>query len=276
LRFAILFLLFLNVFWLLLGAEPNSDAADLFRQGNIAFDRAEYETALTLYRRAEGRVDDPGWLAFNEGAALYRLGRFREAEIHYWLSRQDATGPRLARVLYDLGNTVFQQAGTRDVALLQRAISYYEECLSQPKADPELLDNARHNLDLARALLKNAKAKKDDHPKESNQGHRPAEDLQPPKQANLAGADSGSDADAGSGDRPSEGPEQENRGDSKNPKRQPGIGNLPPISDSDQPAPLSSEDTSAYLKKAAERILKERRSHYGKSNARPSRNIKDW
>lgn len=276
LQFAILFLLSVTVILTLLGAGPTTDAADLFRQGNAAFDRGDYETALSLYRRAEGKIADPGWLAFNEGAALYRLGRYREAEVHYWLSRQDAAGPRLPRVLYDLGNAVFQQAGTRDAALLQRAIGFYEECLSQTEAEPEVLDNARHNLELARALLKNAKARKDDHPSESNPGKRPAEDLQPPKQSNLAGDDSGLDNDAGTGQRPAEGSEHESRGDSKNPKHQPGVGNLPPVPDSDQPVPLNSEDTSAYLKKASERILKERRGHYGKSASRPSQNIKDW
>src|SRR5262249_34392419 len=112
---------------LLLAASPFSDAEDLLHQGNTAFARGDYETALGYYRQAEGQIADPGLLAFNEAAALYKLGRYREAEIHYWLARQDAAGERLARVLYDLGNAVFQQASSKDVPLLQRAIGFYEE-----------------------------------------------------------------------------------------------------------------------------------------------------
>jgi len=276
LQFAILFFLCLSLPVFLLGAEATSDGADLLRQGNAAFEREDYENALSLYRRAEGKIDDPGWLAFNEGAALYRLGRYREAEIHYWLSRQDAIGPRLHRVLYDLGNAVLRQAGPRDVALLQRAIGFYEECLTQPDLDPELEHDARHNLALARALLKRAKAGKESRPEESTQGHNHAEDSKPQTQPNLGSSIPGVDDDAGSGQRPSEGSEHDSRGDSKNPKHHPGIGNLPPVPDSDQLVPLNSEDISLYLKKAADRILRERRGYHGKSSSRPSQNVKDW
>ena len=99
---------------LVMAASPSSEAEKLLDRGNTAFVKGEYETALSYYRQAEGRITDPGLLAFNEGAALYKLGRYREAEIHYWLTRQEAMGERLARVLYDLGNAVFQQAGSRD------------------------------------------------------------------------------------------------------------------------------------------------------------------
>jgi hypothetical protein len=258
------------------GAEPASDALDVLRQGNEAFERNDYELSLSFYRRAEGKIADPGWLAFNEGAALYKLGRYREAEIHYWLSRQDAAGPRLARILYDLGNAVFQQAGSKDASMFQRAIGFYEESLSQPDADPELLENARHNLALARELLKKSKAGNQNPPEPSNPGNKQPRDSIPEMQSNNAGSDSGLEDDGGAGRQSSEGSDREDEGNPKKSSRQPGIGNLPPVSDSDQLVPLNSKDTSAYLKQAAERILKERRGHYGKSASRPSQNIKDW
>ena len=115
LRLSILILICFSLSFLP-AAEPASDALDVLRQGNEAFERNDYELSLSFYRRAEGKISDPGWLAFNEGAALYKMGRYREAEIHYWLSRQDAAGPRLARILYDLGNTVFRQAGSKDAS----------------------------------------------------------------------------------------------------------------------------------------------------------------
>src|SRR5260370_19105608 len=87
LQFAFLFFLSLSLPWFVIGANPAFDAADMLLQGNAAFDREEYETALNFYRQAEGKIADPGWLAFNEGAALYRLGPDHEAQHEYLLSR---------------------------------------------------------------------------------------------------------------------------------------------------------------------------------------------
>jgi len=276
LQFAFLFFLSLSLPWFVIGANPAFDAADMLRQGNAAFDREEYETALNFYRQAESKIADPGWLAFNEGAALYRLSRYREAEIQYWLSRQDATGPRLHRVLYDLGNSILRQASARDAALLERAIGFYEECLRQPELDQELANDARHNLALARELLKTAKAGTENHPNEPNRDSKRPDDSKPKTQPGSTGLNPGDDDNAGSGQRPAEASDSDNQGNSKNPQRQPGIGNLPPVPDSDQFVPLNSDDTSAYLRKVTERILKERRSHYAKSASRPSQNVKDW
>jgi Ca-activated chloride channel family protein len=259
-----------------MGASPTSDAENLLERGNLAFGRGEYETALGHYRQAEGRIGDPGLLAFNEGAAFYKLGRYREAEIHYGLSRQDAAGDRLTRVLYDLGNAVFQQAGSRDAPLLQRAVAFYEECLSHTDADPELLLNARFNLELARERLKRAKAAKENPSDEAKGGNKPEEDLPSKSQPPEIGAEAGLESDVGPGRRVAEGAGAENATQSQNAKRQGGIGNLPPVPDTDQLVPLTSLDTSAYLRKTAERILREHRAYYGKSASRPSQNLKDW
>jgi Ca-activated chloride channel family protein len=260
----------------LVAASPSSDADDLLERGNAAFAREEYETALGYYRQAEARIADPGLLAFNEAATLYKLGRYREAEIHYWLARQDAAGARLARVLYDLGNAVFQQAGRQDAPLLQRAVGFYEECLTHNDAEPELLANARFNLQLARERLKRARAAKENPGDESKPGRKPGEESTPETQPPPIGAEAGLENDSGAGQRVAVGSEKENRTDSQNTKRQGGIGNLPPVPDTDQLVPLTSMDTDAYLQKAAERILSEHRAFYGKSVSRPSQNLKDW
>ena len=46
---------------------------DWIRQGNAAFARDELETALSLYEKAETDATDPGLVAFNKAAVLYRL-----------------------------------------------------------------------------------------------------------------------------------------------------------------------------------------------------------
>src|SRR5207244_13561333 len=100
------------------------------------------------------------------------------------------------------------------------------------------------------------------------------DDSAPEDAAGAIGARTDLERDAGAGQRAIEGSENETK--SQDAKRQGGIGNMPPVPDSDQLAPLTSFDTSAYLKKAAERILSEHRAHYAKSTSRPSQNLKDW
>src|SRR5262249_38763613 len=79
--------------------SSSADAEEQVRQGNAAFDRGDYETAVALYQQAGTRISDPGLAAFNEGTALYRLGRYREAELRFRCCREDAEGARLAHLL---------------------------------------------------------------------------------------------------------------------------------------------------------------------------------
>ena len=76
---------------------------ELVRQGDAAFERGDYSAAVDLYTRAEDAITDPGLVAFNKGAALYRLALaaddeasrrqwFREAELHYRRCLEDAVG----------------------------------------------------------------------------------------------------------------------------------------------------------------------------------------
>src|SRR5206468_3004640 len=56
---------------------------DWIRQGNAAFARDDLDKALAFYEKAEDATADPGLVAFNKAAVLYRLKRYREAELHY-------------------------------------------------------------------------------------------------------------------------------------------------------------------------------------------------
>jgi tetratricopeptide (TPR) repeat protein len=262
----------------LLGGAPAFNAVDLVRQANAAFGDEQFERALELYEQAEVMATDPGLVSFNKAAALFRLGRYHEAETQYLLSRHDAEGERLPRVLYDLGNTLVKESRDRDAKLLNRAIAFYEDCLRQEIAPAELMENARHNLKLAKVLLKKAKnAKTPNHPNEQNPENR----SQRPEEAGNGFGDPriGSEfldpRNAGRGARqvrPGDANESGVSGQSK----EGGMGNLPPIPDQEKLVPLSPEDTAAYLKKTAERILDERRKFHLMSVPRSSQSIKDW
>jgi tetratricopeptide (TPR) repeat protein len=266
-------LTWLPLTWILLGGTD--DPQTLVRRGNEAFMREDYQGALEWYNRAEERTTDPGLVAFNEGAALYRLGRFREAQLHYRRSLEGAQGYRRPRLLFDLGNATLQQARARDVKLLQSAIRCYEDCLSEPQAAPDLKADARHNLAYAKALLARAKIGRSERPDQDNQQD------QLPDRENPFGSTADTEMQSGSprgaatvGQESAEGSQDSARAATAPPP--PGVGNLPPIPDQEKLTPLSPEDTAAYLRDIAERVLRERREHRQRALAQPSSRLKDW
>ena len=276
----------LRVAWLLLlalvslSASPAAEWLEDVRRGNAAFTRADFQGALNCYQRAETYTTDPGLVAFNEGAALYRLGQYVEAERHFLRCREDATGERRARALYNLGNCLVQQAGTEDVALLERAAGFYRECLEQQPADQDLAADTQQNLKLAQALLAAARARKnqesspqdqdDQHPRpnppEEKPGPRGADHNESSAESTQGSPQPVSPEPGGSSPRP--------MATSQNPP--PGIGNLKPIPDTDVLVPLSPEETAAYLKQAVERTARERRAHWLPYLQTIPRDMKDW
>jgi hypothetical protein len=248
------------------------------RRGNAAFARADFAAAADFYSRAEEGATDPGLVAFNKAAALYHLGRYREAELHYRYGRDEATGLRRARLLYGLGNSILQQAQDRDARRLKEAMNFYELCLQQEAADGALIADARHNLELARLLWLKAKARKDggepNTSEQENNNERKNQDdagLQgDPTRAMMqdergkAGTLAGMPNDAGA--TPA--------GMEKTPP--PGKGNLPTLPDTDDLAPLSAEDAADYLEQAAARIQQERQEHLHQPVPALSSNVKDW
>jgi tetratricopeptide (TPR) repeat protein len=254
--------------------NPTPDG--LVREGNAAYARGEYATALDQYTRAEERTTDPGLVAFNKAATLYQLGRYREAELHYRRCREDASGARLAQLLYGLGNCLVQQGSAGDVKLLDQAIAAYEECLAQAEADPGLLADVQHNLELARRLRQQrAPTGKPPDGTPDQEPTRP-ERRQPGGQPGEEEPNGSSLAKGKAEPRPFE-------------KRQPGMkpipvdqlpppgkGDLPPVPDDDELISLSPEDAREHLRQSALRIAQELREHRRRSLLTPSRHVPDW
>jgi len=256
-------------------ALPNPDR--FVRQGNEAFAQGDYATATDWYTQAEERTQDPGLVAFNEATALYQLGQFREAALRYRRCREDAEGPRLARLLFNLGNCLVQEGQGHNPARLREAIAAYQQCLAQPSADANLADDARHNLELARLLWLRARAGKegseDANPEDTDDPRSPGnkneqEGLTPEMAKPDAAGRPGSSPDAAGDAKASAA-----RADQTPP---PGKGNLPPVPDQDDLVPLSPEDAAAYLKQAAVRILRDREEYRRRPVPAPSPNVMDW
>jgi tetratricopeptide (TPR) repeat protein len=260
----------------LLGGAARNDPTRWLLQGDDAYERGDYSSAADAYSKAESRTNDPGLVAFNKAAALYRLGRYGEAESYYTRCLEDAGDDRLPQALYNLANCLVQEARDMDAGMLERAIGNYERCLRQEPTDSSLAEDARANLELARALLARAKANRtsrNDSERASGGALREANDAAPASGSPEPGSRQRN------ADLARRIPMSTDGGDEPLPSDQappPGKGNLPPIPDRDKILPLSSEETAAYLKKAAERIAEERREHHKRSTHAPSSSILDW
>jgi tetratricopeptide (TPR) repeat protein len=263
----------------LLGAASREDPEELVRRGNVAFTQGDFTAAVNLYAEAEDAILDPGLVAFNKATALYQLGRYREAELHYRRCWEDAEGVRRTRLLYNLGNCLLQQARGSDVARLREAIGLYEQCLQQEEAESELLADARHNLELARLLwikAKNSKAGRN--PSDEDPANEPNSPNDPRNDARLGGDERGlATPDPRGRPEPISDPQGDPKAAARTDERPPpGKGNLPPIPDVDDLVSLSPEDAAEHLKQELIRIRRERQEHRQQIVPAVSSHVKDW
>jgi len=267
---------------LLVAAAPEPSPEELVRQGNTAFEREEFEAALALYDRAEERITNPGLVAYNKAAALYRLGRYDVAVRHYESALEDAHGARRAAILYNLGNChLHQSQGTR-ADRLRQAVECFSRCLSQEGIEAALREDACYNLELAKLLW--LKAKQSPSNKETGNQQEPPKE-QPktedktPKEPKTGGNETGAEpkVDPKSGTPAEIDPRHgQQKPIATNEPPPPGKSTLPPIPDRTDLVPMAPEDAAAHLQQAVERVLRERRQHQQSSAPRPSRVIPDW
>jgi len=261
-------------------AAPVLRPDDLVRQGNAAFARGDFAGAVELYARAEERTLDPGLVAFNEAAALYQLGRYRDAELHLRRCQEDAGGSRHARVLYNLGNCLVQQARGRNSQRLRQAIRNYEQCLELEDIEPELAADARHNLEVARLLLQQAKSSRDNQSDSSEEqgGATPQpedqrNDVKPGGDQAMTTLPNGTDK---AGQAVNQAGERNPAPSKTGQPPPPGKGNLPPIPDEDELTEMSPEDAALHLKQAAARIVQDSRAYRERAVPAPPANVLDW
>lgn len=138
----------------LVSAAPPAEVEDWIRQANDAFAREQYQEAVDLYAKAEGKTLDPGLVAFNKGTALHHLGQYAEAAAHFQRCVEDtaAAKERLQKGHYDLGVSLLAQSRGLEADVLRRAVSAFRSCLDLTPSDPNLRDDARFNLELAQRL----------------------------------------------------------------------------------------------------------------------------
>jgi Ca-activated chloride channel family protein len=264
---------------LLISATP---PADWLRRGNDALTAGEPDAALADYAQAAAGTVDPGRVAFNEGLALFSLGRFRDAELHFRRCLSDATGRRRVRALYNLGSALLQESQGRVAGPLRGAVAAFEQALASIPDDDPLADDLRHNLELAKRLLAAARSENPNQPDEPPDGPPPDRPPPPPGGADdhppLANGSQPGTPQVG----PDGKPLPKGRADGSTAPRNtdrpppPGKGHLPPLPDGDVLQPLTPEDAAAHLEKAAERISAERRAQLKRTAPAPSTRFPEW
>jgi Ca-activated chloride channel family protein len=249
---------------------------DWLRRGNDALTYGRPDDAIADYARAAEGTTDPGLAAFNKGVALYRLGRYREAELEFRRCLSDATGGRRVRSHYNLGCSFLQESQGRLAGPLHAAVSSFESGLKEMREGDPLSDDARNNLELSKQLLA---AIRQTNPNEAAEPpDRPPD--QPP--ATPVGREEGGEptrgreraaAQAGPDGRPL--PKNDGRTPTDK-QSSPGKGNLPPLPDEDTLAPMTPEDAAAHLEKAVERIAAERQAALKRTAPGPATTFPDW
>jgi len=252
----------------LLAAAPRAEEPpdDLIRRANAAYLRGDADEADQLYAAAEERTADPGLVAFNRAAVLFQQGEFYKAEVHYARVLDDAACPpeRAARAWYNRGTCLLRRGGA--AAVYRSAIACLERCLDSPAADDPLKADARHNLELAKVLWNEAR-KKDTKPNNPNED-LPREDprSEPPPPRPLGTEQQSGASETGDGVGGMQAPKvvpqpATGAGPQPNAAQTPTQGPAPhlqPLPDTAEVQPLSPEDTREYLRRAAERLKRER------------------
>ncbi len=114
------------------------------RTGNDAYWKQEYDAAVDAYQTAVSEKPENPIIYHNLGTAYYKIGNFRKASTAFQTALIRGNLHNSADVYYNLGNAQFQ---LRDYTA---AIESYENALGLNPHDAD----AKHNLALARQLLK--------------------------------------------------------------------------------------------------------------------------
>lgn len=266
----------------LLAANPPSDrtAVARIRAGNAAVERGDLAAAAAHLAAAEELASDPGLVAFNKGAVSVRKGDWREAEANFTRTLDDRDCPpeRRAKALYNRGVCLIHRGGLHE---FRAAIDSFERCLASPAADAALTADARHNLEIAKLLWNEARAREKTRPTPNDPPEAPPEP--PPHPDPRQDMGPGSEQ---SGNDTTQNPSgidkttgQPNGGQPPRPtdRKTPGTGTQNVIVNGDQLPPRTPYEVKEFLTKTvAERLAKDRRS-VAELVAPPERpNVKDW
>ena len=268
----------------LLAAQPAStgDGESRLRAAQDAWQRGDDATAIKLYDAAEERSQDPGLIAFNLGAIHFRKNEFRDAELQFnrALDDRDAPATRRVRSLYNRAVCLLRRGG---LAQFRMAIESFERCLAGSGLEADLAADAEHNLELAKLLWSEARAKSNVKPLPNERlPEEPPPDMQPrPEPPERTGDQSPDFADANPGSpKPGEidplTGQPKADGATATKKTTGGKGRLPVTGDWAGWQPQSEAEARDYLKVLGLRLAKDRRDLLDMTAPPEQPHVKDW
>jgi len=132
--------------------EPGSKGAKSGRAGNKAYQTEEYDVAAGHYQAGitdaapEGPSAISHGLFNNLGSALYRQGKFEDAQIAFDQAMlASASNEDMARAAYNAGNNAFRRQD------METALTYYRDALL---TDPENAE-AKFNYEFVKRMMQN-------------------------------------------------------------------------------------------------------------------------
>ncbi len=284
-RFA---LALLFVVALSLAAAPPIDTEALLRDGNTAFRRGDFATAVELYERAGLRTTEPALVAFNLATAKYRQAlttaenrakHLEETEQFFrcCLANDD---PRRGLALHFLGACLLQQALDGDDGRAQQAVEILQDCLKEPGLEDASADDARHNLALAHLLLAqtpppppNTTRSPDKPPEDGGERTKP-QPKDRPRTAEVRTKPEGDPTNGKTDQRSKPGEEKADAHRTGNDTRETKAGGDKARRDAEG-NPIDPADVR-YLQDAFERIHEEQQAYKRKKAVPPAPGIKDW
>src|SRR5438128_8908436 len=112
----------------------------LVGDGEAAFERGDYESALQKFEEADKELPNNAQVAFDKGTALHKLGRNEEARAAFLKAAELNQGkqPLDSKIHYNLGNAWAATSNKKE------AIAEYRKALRRDPLD----ELARHNLEV--------------------------------------------------------------------------------------------------------------------------------
>lgn len=266
----------------LLAAAPTAgvSADECIRNGNLAVASGAYKQAEECYAAAEDATADPGLVAFNKATALFHQNKFPESERCYTRALDDADAPpaRRAAALYNRGVCLLKQGGLQK---LRTAIDSFDRCLAL-KPDDALAADARHNLELAKLLWADARAKEATRPTPNDQQpEAPPEPKHDPPTPQKHDDRFGQDPLTADGGQQPLGKPDSIRGSPGGTPRETsqqagGHGDARVIKDGDRLPDMPPDKVREYLEALTVRVAKERRATAALTAPPERPSVKDW
>ena len=136
----------------------HNKVVDHLKSGNQLAEKQQYDQALVEYQTAIKNDPSNPNLWYNIGNVNFHKKQFADARSAYFKALEYTDSLNLAKTNYNIGNTFMYESK------LDTAISYYKKAL-ELKPDDE---DAKYNLELARAILKEKSKKEKKNQKQQN------------------------------------------------------------------------------------------------------------